>query len=131
MNYKDVLEVGDFNGRPVLTVPVGYNINFTFGFQKAVCLTNHEAELKEFVRTNGNGAGNPKIVISQYKGHPIIEIPTDKKKYPIRLGLSKARAVAQYMPEICEFVLDCEETAYYGAQGAPTENAEAEAGADG
>ena len=123
MDYRDVLEVGEFNGRPTLTIPVGYNLNFTFGFQKAVCLTNHETELRAFVGSEGKGAGNPKIVISEYKGHPIIEIPTDKKKYPIRLGLSKARAVVQYITEISEFVCDIEETMYYGENGAPVEAA--------
>lgn len=106
MNYQDILEVSDFKGHPVITIPVGYNINFAFGYSKAVNMCNYQAEITAFVTSEGKGAGNLKMVISEYKGHPILEIPSNKPKYPIRLGLSKARAVIKYINEIAAFVVD-------------------------
>lgn len=112
MDYRDYLEVGEYKGNPTLTIPVGFNQNFTFGFTKAVIIANHEAELRTFVEKDGKGAGNPSIVISEYKGHPIIELPTHKPKYPIRLGLSKARACLSCMTGIAEFIIEHEGRAF-------------------
>lgn len=109
MRYDEILEVSEYKGNPVLTIPVGYNLNFSFGYQKAVIMGNYEAEIRAFVSSEGKSAGNPEIIISEYKGHPILELPTNKAKYPLRLGLSKARAVVKYIKEIAEFVVDNDE----------------------
>lgn len=106
MNYQDIIELSNYKGHPVITIPVGYNLNFAFGYSKAVNMCNYQAEIKTFVDTEGKSAGNAKLVISEYKGHPILELPTNKPKYPIRLGLSKARAVMKYINEIAAFVVD-------------------------
>ena len=115
MDYQDILEVSDFKGHPVITLPVGYNINFAFGYSKAVTMCNYQAEIKAFALSDGKSTCSPNVVISEYKGHPILEIPSTKPKYPIRLGLSKARAVIKYINEIAAFVVD-NDAKYAGIQ---------------
>lgn len=115
MDYQDILEVSDFKGHPVITIPVSYNINFAFGYAKAVTMGNHFQEIRRFVESEGKWAGSPSVKISEYKGHPILEIPSNKPKYPIRLGLSKARAVIKYINEIAAFVVD-NDAKYAGVQ---------------
>lgn len=106
LRYDDILEVSLFQGKPVLTIPVGFNFNFAFGYSKAVVLGAYLDEIKTFVSSEGKRAGSAGVVISEYKKHPILEIPTHKPKYPIRIGLGKARAVVRYAREIAQFVAD-------------------------
>ena len=113
MEYTDYLEVTkskEFG--TVLHIPLN---TFSFGFAKALVITHHEQELRAFVESKGNSANNPKIVISEHNGKPVIHLPT-ASKYPLKMGLAKARTVLKYMPEICQFIVD-NEADYLESQG--------------
>ncbi len=43
------------------------------------------------------------VTFGEYKGHPIISIPTDKGK-PFTFGVTKAKAVLDHIDQIREFV---------------------------
>ena len=110
MNYQDYLEVSEYKGNKILNLPVGINQNWSFGFNKAVTLSNYSAEIRAFVDTEGKGVGDTAshIIVSEYKGNPVLELPGQSAKYPLRFGIGKARVAIKYLKEIKEFIADNE-----------------------
>ncbi len=108
MTYQDYLEVTEYKGNKILNIPVGINQNWAFGFTKAVILSNYSTEIKTFVDSEGTSAGNPDVVISEFKEHPVLELPTHKAKYPLRFGIGKAKAILDNLKWINEFIADNE-----------------------
>jgi hypothetical protein len=102
------VEVSKFEGQPVLTIPVGWNGEMTFGYHKAVVLSLYAEEIKTFYTSLGR-KGSPKVVISEYKNKAIIEIPTHNPKRPFKFGIRKAEAIIKNLEHIDRFVAETEE----------------------
>ena len=45
--------ISDYNGKPVLILPIGGGFNFTFGLTKAKCILENLEEIQNFVGSNG------------------------------------------------------------------------------
>jgi len=97
------VEVSEYKGNPILTIPVGFNGSMTFGFNKAVLLSLYADEIHAFFASQGE-QGSPNVTISEYKGNPIIELPTNKPKFPFKFGVNKAGAVIECLGHIDRFV---------------------------
>lgn len=49
--------------------------------------------------------------VSEYKGNPIIAIPTgNSERYPFSFGYTKAKAILEYLDDIKKFVEEVEKT---------------------
>ena len=44
------------------------------------------------------------VSVSDYKGHPILQIPVGQSDRTFGIGLSKAKAVLEYMDDVKKFV---------------------------
>ncbi len=97
------VEVSEYKGNPTLTIPVGFNGSMTFGFNKAVLLSLYMDEIHAFFASKGK-QGSPNVVISEYKGNPLIELPTNKPKFPFKFGVTKAGAILECLDHIDKFV---------------------------
>ena len=88
--------------------PFEYERDFAFGYRKAILLRIYFEQVAHFVESHGVSVGpNPDgVVITKFKGHPILNLPTGRPSGPFDFGLSKARVALKFREAIDKFIKD-------------------------
>jgi len=97
------VEVGEYQGHPVIRLPNGRRYGFTFGLGKAKAFLAHTKAVREFVARDS--VSDLECSVGEYKKHPTLSLPNGSR-HGFTFGLAKAALLLAHEQDIKKFVED-------------------------